>query len=176
LETENGLFCEVPESRLRDTVLSTLHGKGYLQHRALGITVNQNTVIVDGIVPAWHLRQIALECIRRVPGVVRVVDQIRVVTGASDETSRLNGAVTNWDADSATTESVRRPGTAQDARQLDAEDTIFESGEACSELHGPGMPDASEFPAEHVGSLLNSWFGATDAAADRERRMQTACR
>ncbi len=87
MEAENGLFSEVSESRLRNTVLSTLHGKGYLQHRVLEITVNQNTVIVEGVVPAWHLRQIALECIRRVSGVVRVVDQIRVVTNTDNETT-----------------------------------------------------------------------------------------
>ncbi len=148
MEAENGLFSEVSESRLRNTVLSTLHGKGYLQHRVLEITVNQNTVIVEGVVPAWHLRQIALECIRRVPGVVRVVDQIRVVTGSSDEAPLLDGAVTNSDADLAKAESVSRQATGLNARQLDA---------------------------EHIGSLLNPWFVATDEAADRERQLQTAC-
>jgi hypothetical protein len=148
VESENGLFSEMSESRLRNTVLSTLHGKGYLQHRVLEITVNQDTVTVEGVVPAWHLRQIALECIRRVPGVVRVVDQIRVVAGASDETPLSDGAVTNRDADSATTESVSHRVTGLNTRQLEA---------------------------EHVDSLLNPWFVATDEAADRERHTQTAC-
>jgi hypothetical protein len=80
VESNNGFLSESSDTNLRHNVATTLHQTGYFQHRTLDIAVDHGTVILEGNLPTWHLRQIALECIRRVTGVVRVVDRIRVVT------------------------------------------------------------------------------------------------
>ena len=48
--------------------------------RALGIEldVEQRCVVVHGRVPSYYMRQLALECIKRVAGVTRVIDRISV--------------------------------------------------------------------------------------------------
>ncbi len=80
MESNHGFLSESSDTNLRRNVANTLHQTGYFQHRTLDIAVDHGTVIVEGYLPTWHLRQIALESIRRVKGVVRVVDRIRVVT------------------------------------------------------------------------------------------------
>jgi osmotically-inducible protein OsmY len=79
METHNSSLCESPEI-MRHNILRTLHQKGYVQHQAMNITVEHGTVTVEGSVPTWHLRQVAVECIRRVAGVVRIVDRIHVMS------------------------------------------------------------------------------------------------
>jgi osmotically-inducible protein OsmY len=90
VETSSSSLCESFET-LRHKVVRTLHQKGYVQHQALNITVEHGTVTVEGSVPTWHLRQIAVECIRRVTGVVGVVDRIRVVTESQDGHTPCSG-------------------------------------------------------------------------------------
>lgn len=94
MESNNGFLSESSDTNLRHNVVTTLHQTGYYQHRTLDIAVDHGTVIVDGDVPRWHLRQIALEYIRRVTGVVRVVDRIRVVTESqADDAQCFDAAV-----------------------------------------------------------------------------------
>ena len=85
MESNNGFLSESSDTNLRHNVVTTLYQTGYYQHRTLEIEVYHVTVIVEGNVPTWHLRQIALECIRRVAGVVRIVDRIRVATKSQDD-------------------------------------------------------------------------------------------
>ena len=85
MESNNGFLSESSDTNLRHNVVTTLYQTGYYQHRTLDIEVDHGTVIVEGDVPTWHLRQIALECIRRVAGVVRIVDRIRVATKSQDD-------------------------------------------------------------------------------------------
>lgn len=92
MESSNGFYSESSDCNLRHDVVTALHQTGYYQHRKLDIDVNHGTVIVKGNVPTWYLRQIALECIRRVTGVVRVVDRIRVVTESQDDDVPCFGA------------------------------------------------------------------------------------
>jgi osmotically-inducible protein OsmY len=88
VEFNNGVLSESSDTSLRHNVVTTLYQTGYYQHRMLDIAVDHGTVTVEGHVPTWYLRQIALECVRRVTGVVQVVDRIRVVTEAQDDHAR----------------------------------------------------------------------------------------
>ena len=91
MESDQNPLCDSSKT-LHHKVVRTLHQKGYVQHQALNITVEHSTVTVDGSVPTWHLRQIAVECIRRVAGVIRVVDRIRVVRESQDDDPPCRGA------------------------------------------------------------------------------------
>lgn len=55
-----------------------LHQKGYAPHRTMEISIEQGVVVVQGRVPTFYLRQIAVECIKHVAGVARVIDLIKV--------------------------------------------------------------------------------------------------
>ena len=66
------------ENDLCENVVSSLCQTGYMQHRSLRIRANDGTVFVEGILPTWFMRQVALECIKRVAGVNGVVDRIQV--------------------------------------------------------------------------------------------------
>ena len=56
-----------------------LHQRGYGPHRTLAITVERGVVLVRGRVPTYYLRQVAVECIKRVAGVTQLIDRIEVV-------------------------------------------------------------------------------------------------
>jgi len=85
VESNNGLLSDSLDNALRQDAVRTLHQQGYQQLRTLEITIDHGSVIVEGFVPTWHLRQIAMECIRRVAGVGAVVDRIRVVLDSQDD-------------------------------------------------------------------------------------------
>ena len=61
--------------RVRDL----LHQCGYESLRMLEVTVERGVVIIQGTLPAYYLRQVAVECIRRVAGSNRFIDRIEVV-------------------------------------------------------------------------------------------------
>jgi osmotically-inducible protein OsmY len=60
-------------------ITNFLNQKGYVPLRSLEITVERGLVLVRGRVPTFYMRQIAIECIKRVAGVTQVVDLIDVV-------------------------------------------------------------------------------------------------
>ncbi len=77
------LFENLPVSEdfhceLLQRVRGFLHQRGYAPHRTLEISVELGVVVVQGRVPSYYLRQIAVECIKRVAGVTRVFDRIEV--------------------------------------------------------------------------------------------------
>ena len=77
------LFENLPVSEdfhceLLQRVKGFLHQRGYAPHRTLEISVELGVVVVQGRVPSYYLRQIAVECIKRVAGVTRVFDRIEV--------------------------------------------------------------------------------------------------
>ena len=63
---------------LLQRVKGFLHQRGYAPHRILEISVEQGVAVVQGWVPTFYLRQVAVECIKRVAGVIQVVDLIEV--------------------------------------------------------------------------------------------------
>lgn len=65
-------------SELLERVRQMLVKQGYLQHRHLDLTVSHGVVCVSGHLPTFYLRQMAVECIKRVAGVDAVVDRIVV--------------------------------------------------------------------------------------------------
>lgn len=87
MNSHNGSFSESPEDNLRCNVVCALCRKGYPHHRTLEITNDQGTVTVQGIVPTYYLRQVAIECIKRVTGVVKVIDRIQVNWQLRDDDS-----------------------------------------------------------------------------------------
>ena len=93
MDSNSGSLSELPENNLRNNVASALRQKGYPHHRALEITIDHGTVTVEGSVSTWYLRQIASECIKRVTGVVRVVDRIRVIRESQFDNSPYFSAV-----------------------------------------------------------------------------------
>lgn len=58
-------------------VKSLLHQRGYAPHRSLEISAERSVVVVQGRLPTFYLRQIAVECIKRVVGVTHVIDLIK---------------------------------------------------------------------------------------------------
>ncbi len=89
MESNSRSLCESTEN-LHHRVVRTLHQRGYGKHQALNISVEHATVTVEGFVPTWHQRQIAVECVRRVVGVNRVVDRLQVVRESQvDDLPRL---------------------------------------------------------------------------------------
>jgi osmotically-inducible protein OsmY len=76
---------ELPISDLCQKVIDALHQTGYPHHRTLEILVDQGSVTVEGVLPTWHLRQVATECIRAVTGVTSVIDRIRVTAEAQHD-------------------------------------------------------------------------------------------
>lgn len=59
-------------------VIDSLHQRDSELHRSLIICVKCGVVEVGGRVMSYHQRQIAVEYIKRIVGVTRVVDQIVV--------------------------------------------------------------------------------------------------
>lgn len=82
MQSNTDLFSASCESDLRESVENSLQRTGYLQHRSLTISVDGAAVTVEGVLPTWFMRQVALECIKRVAGVVEVIDRIQVVRDA----------------------------------------------------------------------------------------------
>ena len=88
---------------LLQRVKSFLYQRGYASHRTLEISAERGVVLVQGRVPTFYLRQIAVECIKRVAGVAQVVDLIEVAddprerqaNGNSDD-EQESSAVSTW--------------------------------------------------------------------------------
>jgi len=55
VESNTRSLCESSET-LHHNVVRTLHQRGYGQHQAWNINVEQGTVTVEGFVPTWHQR------------------------------------------------------------------------------------------------------------------------
>jgi osmotically-inducible protein OsmY len=65
--------------RVAERVERALRTTGYGALRDIKITVHAQVVILEGRVPSYHLKQIALSLVQSVPGTTRVQDELRVV-------------------------------------------------------------------------------------------------
>jgi len=105
---------------LLQRVKGFLHQRGYAPHRTLEISAERGVVVVQGRVPTFYLRQIAVECIKRVAGVTQVVDLIEV---ADDPRQRQPNDNSKDDQESSTVSTRNRVDvpdmarTAHDARR-----------------------------------------------------------
>ncbi len=66
------------DGELLQRVTSSLARQNYGAHHTLRIDVRDGVVRVCGRVPSFYMRQVAVECIRRVPGVSRLEDHMEV--------------------------------------------------------------------------------------------------
>lgn len=71
-------------TNLHQAVIAALDQRGYPHHRMLEINIDHGTVTVEGVLPTYYLRQVALECIKKVTGVTEVVDRIQVGSESQD--------------------------------------------------------------------------------------------
>ena len=63
---------------LRREVLESLFSSGYAALHFVGCEVSGNRVILDGVVPSYHLKQLAQEFAQRVEGVGRIENRLEV--------------------------------------------------------------------------------------------------
>ena len=75
---------KLPDSAEEDRVLlqrvkHCLDQRGYASLRTLEVSVERGMVVVQGRVETFYLRQIAIECIKRMSSLAQVVDRIKVV-------------------------------------------------------------------------------------------------
>jgi hypothetical protein len=74
MSDSNEADCE-----LLQQVKSSLHHRGYRSVRTLEIQIERGTAVLQGRVPTFYMRQIAVECVKRVTGVTQIIDRIDVV-------------------------------------------------------------------------------------------------
>lgn len=67
------------DHELLQQVKSSLHQLGYRASGTLEIQIERGTAVLQGRVPTFYLRQIAVECVKRVTGVTQIIDRIDVV-------------------------------------------------------------------------------------------------
>lgn len=71
-------FDEATDKDLESRVNRYLHGLNRVAPRKVHVRAKDGTVTLAGQVPSFYDKQLALNCCRRVAGVVRLVDQVRV--------------------------------------------------------------------------------------------------
>ncbi len=67
------------DHELLQQVKSSLHHQGYRSSRTLEIQIERGTAVLQGRVPTFYMRQIAVECVKRVNGVTQIIDRSNVV-------------------------------------------------------------------------------------------------
>lgn len=72
------------DHELLQRVTSSLHHQGHRSIRTLEIQIERGTAVLQGRVPTFYMRQIAVECVKRVAGVTQIIDRIDVVYLADD--------------------------------------------------------------------------------------------
>jgi osmotically-inducible protein OsmY len=67
------------DRELLQQVKSSLHQLGYRAIGTLEIQIERGTAVLQGRVPTFYLRQIAVECVKRMTGVTQIIDRIDVM-------------------------------------------------------------------------------------------------
>jgi osmotically-inducible protein OsmY len=67
------------DRELLQQVKSSLHHRGCRSVRILEIKIERGTAVLLGRVPTFYMRQIAVECVKRVTGVTQIIDRIDVM-------------------------------------------------------------------------------------------------
>jgi osmotically-inducible protein OsmY len=67
------------DRELLQQVKSSLHHRGYWAIGTLEIQIERGTAVLQGRVPTFYMRQIAVECVKSVTGVTQIIDRIDVV-------------------------------------------------------------------------------------------------
>ena len=67
------------DSETRERIKNAIELSGYPVVRTLSFSVEQGVVDIRGRFPSFYLCQVAIEYVKRVPGVVQVINHIEVV-------------------------------------------------------------------------------------------------
>lgn len=94
---------------LEQRVRSCLFGRGYAALRLVTVHVTNGVVALGGKTPSFYMRQLAVECTKRVAGVRQMVDDLQVDSGVGRVGESLNLAPSN--------DSHDRPGRYDDLQQ-----------------------------------------------------------
>ncbi len=78
MRIENLSTCEDIDRELHPRLIIHLGQQGFAPYRTLGLCVENGVVELQGRLPKFHLRQVAVESAKCVTGVTRVVDRIAV--------------------------------------------------------------------------------------------------
>jgi len=113
---------QLPDSAAADRELlqrmkGFLHQRGYAPHRTLEISVERGVAMVQGRVPTFYLRQIAVECIKRVAGVTQVVDLIEVADDPRQRQPNDNSKDEQESSAVSTRHRVYMPNMTRSARR-----------------------------------------------------------
>jgi osmotically-inducible protein OsmY len=73
-------FDQATDRDLESRVSRYLHGLSRPAPRRVHVRAKDGTVTLAGKVPSFYDKQLALNCCRRVAGVVRLVDEVEVLT------------------------------------------------------------------------------------------------
>lgn len=82
---EQLLVDDAADAELRDRIKQFLASQHFASFRKLDVIVLGDSVILQGFVPNFHERQLAVVLCQRVAGVHRVVDRIIVPEGVTAE-------------------------------------------------------------------------------------------
>lgn len=75
--------ASLANAELRERIDQALRVTGYLPLRDVGVIVAEGLIILRGRLPSYHLKQVALEVVRSVPGVSEVHDDLKVISPRS---------------------------------------------------------------------------------------------
>lgn len=117
MTAENQPSATAADSELLQRVKLFLSQHGYGPHKALKLNVAQGVVTIQGKLPTFYLRQMTVECIRRVAGVIQVVDHIEVSNTPRPRQSNDNSPEEEQPADVITQHRLALPNTALLARE-----------------------------------------------------------
>lgn len=96
MEFTNVSMTGPQNASLRQDVIHALYQKGYPHHRTLEIMTDQGTVTIQGTLPTYYLRQVAVECVKSVQGVEKVCDKIQVVDHRNLGTGNSSSVEKEW--------------------------------------------------------------------------------
>jgi hypothetical protein len=102
MQTEVQKLSQQSDEETRERIMTAIALSGYPAVRSLMFRIEQGVVDILGRFPSFYLCQVAIESVKRVPGVVRVINHSEVVydlpqqesvTGECEAKSRLRSIV-----------------------------------------------------------------------------------
>ncbi len=114
MQFTNQPLSEAFDIGLLKQVRDCLHRKGYTPHLLLEFSVERGVVLVQGRVPTYYLRQVAVECIKRLVGVSQVIDLIEVTDRPAPRQTHENTEYEQKSSDPSMRHRIDLPGGPRD--------------------------------------------------------------
>ena len=114
MQFTNQPLSETCNIGLLQQVRDCLHRKGYRHHLLLEFSVERGVVLVQGRVPTFYLRQVAVECIKRLVGVSQVIDLIEVTDRPAPRQTHENTEYEQESSDLSRRHRIDLPGGSCD--------------------------------------------------------------